>query len=79
MFRTIFLCIVFFVLGAACASFYFTGYLAKNPEIEKVAVGFGIGIIILAIIILGIIKGYEDRLRKHKEEDLTKDSHKRKS
>ncbi len=71
MFRTVFLSIVFFVLGAASASFYCIGYMSKNPEIEKVGIGFSIGMIMLAILILGIIKGYEDRIKEHKEEDKT--------
>jgi hypothetical protein len=69
MFRTIFLCIVFFVLGAASGSFYCIGYLSKNPEIEKVGIGFSVGMITLAILILAIIKGYEDRIKTHKEEE----------
>ena len=74
MFRTIFLCIVFFVLGAASGSFYCVGYLGRNPEIEKVAIGFSVAMIILAVLILGIIKGYEDRIKEHKEADKTQDS-----
>ncbi len=69
MFRTIFLSIIFFVLGAASGSFYCIGYMSKNPEIEKVGIGFSVGMIILAILILGIITGYENRIKEHKEED----------
>jgi hypothetical protein len=75
LFRTIFLCIVFFVLGAASGSFYCIGYLSKNPEIEKVGIGFSVAMIILAILILGIIKGFEDRVKEHKEGDKRQNLH----
>ena len=71
MLRTIFLCVVFFVLGAVTAIFYCLGYVSKNTEMEKVGLGFSAVMIVIAILIIVIIKGYEDRIRKHKEEDQT--------
>ena len=72
MFRTIFLCGIFFVIGALCGGFYSVGYITKNTEMEKFGLGFTVAMIVIAVLVILIIKGYEDRIKEHKEEDLAR-------
>ncbi len=64
MFRIIFSGLVFFLLGAAGASFYWIGSATENPAMKSVAFLLSGVMLMIAILIAIIIKSFEDREKK---------------
>jgi hypothetical protein len=67
MFRTIFLCFVFFLLGVAGASFYWIGYMTENTGMKSTAIMLSGVMLLIAILTIAVIKAYEDREKEHKD------------
>jgi 4-hydroxybenzoate polyprenyltransferase len=65
MFRTVFLCLVFFLLGVAGASFYWIGYMTENSGMKSVAIMLSGIMLLVAILTIAVIKAYEDREKDH--------------
>ncbi len=64
MFRTIFLGLLFFLLGVAGASFYWIGSATENAAMKSVAFLLSAVMLLIAILIAVIIKTFEDREKK---------------
>jgi apolipoprotein N-acyltransferase len=64
MFRTIFLGLVFFLLGVAGASFYWIGSATGNAAMKSVAFLLSAVMLLIAILIAVVIKAFEDREKK---------------
>ena len=69
MLKTIFLCLVFFLLGVTSASFYWMGYIAENPSMESFGILFSGVTLMIGILVVTIIKAYEDREKKDKDKE----------
>jgi apolipoprotein N-acyltransferase len=64
MFRTIFLGLVFFLLGVAGTSFYWIGSATENAAMKSVSFLLSAVMLLIAILIAVITKSFEDRERK---------------
>ena len=64
MLRTMFLGLVFFLLGVAGASFYWIGSVTKSSAMKSVAYLLSAVMLMIAFLIVGIIRNFEDREKK---------------
>ncbi len=68
MLRTIFYCLIFYLIGIAGSSLYWTGQIEKNSNLKMAGILLSGAMLLIAILAIAIIKSFEDE-DVHKQKD----------